>query len=62
MMSTQSSKHAEAYNKCYYKARICALSWLISKIILRYWVSKTSKSGKKDHYSLKYDNNNWCFT
>jgi len=33
----------EAYNKYYYKTRICALSWLITKIILRCTVSITSK-------------------
>ena len=43
MMSTQCSKHVEAYNKTYYKRRFCALSWLIAKIILRCTVSKTSK-------------------
>jgi hypothetical protein len=31
MMNTQWSKHVEAYNKSYYKTRICALSWLITK-------------------------------
>jgi len=36
-----SSTHVEAYNKSYYKTRICALSWLITKIILRWTVSKT---------------------
>ena len=30
--SQQWSKHVEAYNKSYYKTRICALSWLITKI------------------------------
>jgi len=33
MMSTWCSKHVEAFNKSYYKTRICALSWLITKII-----------------------------
>ena len=28
------SKHVEAYNKSYYKTRICALSWLITKVTL----------------------------
>jgi hypothetical protein len=37
----QCSKHVEAYNKSYYKTRICALSWLITNIILRCTVSKT---------------------
>ena len=32
MMSTQCSKRVQAYNKPYYKKRICALSWLITKI------------------------------
>jgi len=32
MMSTQCSKHVEACNKSYYKTRICALIWLITKI------------------------------
>ena len=32
MMSTQCSKHVEAYNKLIYKTRICALSWLIAKM------------------------------
>ena len=41
--STQCSKHVEAYNKLNYKTRICALSWSITKIILRYTVSKTTK-------------------
>jgi len=43
MMSTQCSKHAEEYNKSYYKTRICTLSWSNAKIILRCTVSKTSK-------------------
>ena len=42
MMSTYCSKHVEAYNKSYYKTRFCASSWLITKIILRCTVSKTS--------------------
>ena len=36
-------KHVEAYNKSYYETRICALSWLITEIMLRCPVSKTSK-------------------
>jgi len=28
------SKHVEAYNKSYYKSRICALSWLITTIAI----------------------------
>ena len=43
MMRTWCSKHVEAYNESYYKTRICALSWLITKIILRCTVSKNSK-------------------
>ena len=43
MMSTQCSKHVEAYNKLIIKQEFCALSWLITKIILRCTVSKTSK-------------------
>ena len=39
----QCSKHVEVYNKSYYKTRICAFSWLITKIIMRCTVSKTSK-------------------
>jgi len=35
------------YNKLNYETRICALSWLITKIILRCTVSKTSKIGSK---------------
>jgi len=31
-VSNMCSKHVEAYNKSYYKTRICALSWLINKI------------------------------
>ena len=31
------------HNKFYYKTRICALNWLIPKIIFRYTVSKISK-------------------
>ena len=34
MMSTQCSKHVEEYNKSYHKRRICALSWLITKILM----------------------------
>jgi len=44
MMSTEYSKHVEAYNKSNYKTRFCALSWLITEIILRCTVSKTSKA------------------
>jgi len=28
----QCSKHVEAYNKSYYRTRICAFSWLVTKI------------------------------
>ena len=41
MMSTECSKHVEAYKKTYYKTIFCALSWLITKITLRCMVSKT---------------------
>ena len=34
-------------NKSYYKTRICALNWLITKIILRCTVSKTSKHAER---------------
>jgi len=40
----------------YYKTRICALSWLITKIILRCTVSKTSKSVEKFQIWLTSDN------
>jgi len=40
-------KHAEEYNKSYYKTTICALSWLIAKIILGCMVSKISKINKQ---------------
>ena len=43
MMSTQCSKHVEAYNKLIIKQSFCAFSWLITKIILRCTVSKTLK-------------------
>jgi len=39
----QCSKHVEEYNKLIIKRRICVWSWLITKIILRCTVSKTSK-------------------
>ena len=42
MMSKWCSKHVEAYNKLN-KTRFCALSWLITKIIMRCTVSKTFK-------------------
>ena len=35
MMSTQCSKHVEAYNKLIIKGDFFALSWLIAKIMLR---------------------------
>ena len=38
--------------KTYYKTRICALSWLITKIILRCRVSKTSSISY--HSSIRY--------
>ena len=39
------SKHVEAWNKLIVKQKFCASSWLITEInILRYTVSKTSKS------------------
>ena len=41
--STMCSKRVQTHNKSYYKTRICALSWLITKIILRCTISKTSK-------------------
>ena len=41
MMSTQCSKHVEAYNKLIIKKRFCAISWLITKILLRCTVRKT---------------------
>ena len=44
--STTCSKHVETYNESYYETRICALSWLITKIILRCTVSTTSKCHK----------------
>jgi len=36
-------KRVEACNKLIIKTRFCALSWLITKIILRCTVSKTSE-------------------
>ena len=45
MISTYCSKRLEEYNnKIIIKQDFCALSWLITKIILRYTVSKTSKN------------------
>ena len=41
-MSRYCSKHVDAYNKLITK-QYCALNWLITKIILRCTVSKTSK-------------------
>ena len=48
MMSAQCSKHVEAYNKSYYKTRICALSWLITKI---YWDTRSAKHQKMRIFS-----------
>jgi len=42
--STVYSKHVEAWNKLIVKQKLCALSWLITNIILSCTVSKTSKS------------------
>jgi len=37
-------------SQTYYKTRIYALIWSFTKIILRYTVSKTSKTGTNLHY------------
>jgi len=43
MFQAPCAHHQEVKTVLYYKTRICALSWLITKIILRCTVSKTSK-------------------
>jgi len=53
MISTQCSKHVEEYNK-HYKTRICAISWSITKIILRCTVSKALKNNLTC-YSLLFE-------
>ena len=50
----QCSKHVEAYNKLIIKTIICVLLWLVTKIILRCTVSKTSKVIYKFFFSLLY--------
>jgi len=48
------SKHVEAWNKTCCKIRICALRWLITNIILRCTVSKTSKPENSLDYVEKH--------
>ena len=40
------SKHVETYKISYYETKIYALSWLITKIILRCTVSKTLQNSR----------------
>ena len=61
MMSTWCSKRVQTYNKSYFKTRISALSWLITKIILRCTVSKTSEYVEKIRFSLQFDKNKEFF-
>jgi len=44
--STMCSKHVEVYNKSYYKTRICALIWVITKNLCL-WLRNQKRSFNK---------------